>query len=327
LNNNIVIITSKDDVHTDSLIKHFQAKSSNYNIIRINTEDFALNSTVSFEGDNVSIKLHDSDKFVNSKDILSVWFRRPKPILSNHNELNVRNFITGEWNAFLRGFYFCTHDSALWVNPLPNLHRARIKLQQIQLARKLNLKVPDTVVSNNFKHIEKLFIKHDKVCVKTLNKPSFKVEEYNYLPIYTKVVTHKQFISNQESLCMSPVIFQQFIKKICDIRVIIIGDTVNAFSIFSKNRSKAEVDFRHGFKEGLSYKVIDLPREISKKLIKFVKTQGLNFSAIDLILDVNEKYWFLENNPNGQWLWLELATGYPLTEIMANFLSTGKKSI
>lgn len=317
----ILVITSKEDVHADSVIRYLQGNWANdYIVIRLNTEDFALNSKVSFDGNYVFVELEDSKKVIKSNEVCSVWFRRPKPVESTHPDPNVALFIKNEWNAFLRGLYFCTHDESIWVNPLPNLHRARIKLQQLQLARKLNLNVPETIVSNDYEKIKELFKKHKTICAKTLDKPSFKESENKYLPIYTRTISHSYLFSMKESLSLSPTIFQQFIKKVCDIRVIVIGNSITAFAIYSKPNSQATIDFRYGFTEGLRHEVIVLPKALEVKLLKFVETQGLVFSAIDMVLDEKKQFWFLENNPNGQWLWLEFETNFPLTRIMSEKL-------
>jgi len=41
---------------------------------------------------------------------------------------------------------------------------------------------------------------------------------------------------------------------------------------------------------------------------------------MDFIVTPNNEYVFLENNPFGQYLWLEIETGIPLTEEMTNLL-------
>lgn len=41
---------------------------------------------------------------------------------------------------------------------------------------------------------------------------------------------------------------------------------------------------------------------------------------MDFIVTPEGEYYFLENNPFGQYLWLEIETGIPLTETMCNLL-------
>jgi hypothetical protein len=46
----------------------------------------------------------------------------------------------------------------------------------------------------------------------------------------------------------------------------------------------------------------------------------LEFGAIDLVLDKKGEIWFLENNANGQWAFVEEATGQPIGKAMADLL-------
>mgnify|MGYP000623536185 CR=1 FL=1 len=49
-------------------------------------------------------------------------------------------------------------------------------------------------------------------------------------------------------------------------------------------------------------------------------TLGLEFGALDFVVDGDGNYLFLEVNPNGQWLWLEDFLGFPISERIAEWL-------
>ena len=48
---------------------------------------------------------------------------------------------------------------------------------------------------------------------------------------------------------------------------------------------------------------------------------GLAYGAYDLIVDRTGELVFLEVNPGGQWLWLEEATGVPISRAVATLLA------
>ena len=50
---------------------------------------------------------------------------------------------------------------------------------------------------------------------------------------------------------------------------------------------------------------------------------GLRYGAIDLILTPDDRFVFLEINPNGQYLWIELATDLPISAAIADHLLEG----
>lgn len=48
---------------------------------------------------------------------------------------------------------------------------------------------------------------------------------------------------------------------------------------------------------------------------------NLNFGCFDFIKAKSGCYYFLECNPNGQWLWLEIDLGIPISKSISDFLS------
>ncbi len=52
----------------------------------------------------------------------------------------------------------------------------------------------------------------------------------------------------------------------------------------------------------------------------YLRRAGLRFGAFDLAEDAEGQLWFLECNPNGQWGWIESATGLPITDAIVSEL-------
>jgi glutathione synthase/RimK-type ligase-like ATP-grasp enzyme len=305
LRNKSLVITSKDDAHADYVITKANDLGVGDQIVRLNTEDFNNNCLLSFKDGNFSISIKDSARSLSSAEIMSVWFRRPKDIVAQHPDPDASQYMKIQATAFLRGLYFCCHNSALWINPLPALHRARIKLQQIQQAINLGFDVPHTIVSNSPQELIDFFDRHEVVCTKSLDEPNFLSDGAIY-PIFTRVIDSKEDLTdNVDSLRLCPILLQEYIEKTSDIRVIVLGDKVFAVEIFSQDHELAIHDFRGVAPKFLKHKVHNLPCELKIKIQNFVKQQGLYYSALDFVLSKNKKYYFLENNPNGQWLWLE----------------------
>lgn len=55
--------------------------------------------------------------------------------------------------------------------------------------------------------------------------------------------------------------------------------------------------------------------------IDLVNELGLAFGAIDLIKSKSGDYVFLENNPNGQWVWIENQTGQSISDAVIEILA------
>jgi len=102
--------------------------------------------------------------------------------------------------------------------------------------------------------------------------------------------------------------------------VTVFGDTVLAMAIASQESELSRHDFRGIAPDRLRHERHDIPVLLERQIQQFMQEQGLRFAAFDFALSLAGEYYFLENNPNGQWLWLELLTGVPYTDAMINLL-------
>lgn len=48
---------------------------------------------------------------------------------------------------------------------------------------------------------------------------------------------------------------------------------------------------------------------------------GLAYSSMDLVRGLDGHLYFLETNPAGQWSFIEILTGYPITERIVDLLT------
>ena len=55
---------------------------------------------------------------------------------------------------------------------------------------------------------------------------------------------------------------------------------------------------------GISYEEINLPADVKLSYKTMMKYFNLNFCTSDYIISKDGKFYFLENNPNGQWAWI-----------------------
>ena len=62
---------------------------------------------------------------------------------------------------------------------------------------------------------------------------------------------------------------------------------------------------RSNTKSAIPYRAVSLPPLVTERILAFVRSYGLNFSAIDLIVTPDDRYVFVENNPNGQFIFIE----------------------
>lgn len=323
----LIVTNTLDDGHADALISRALERGFT-NFIRLNTDSFLSNANVHFDGTNIVIRFKDSKFELSSKDITSVWFRRPVDLHPPVEVLDkdAKDFCQKQGTAFLRGFYFSIHDDCRWVNPLPSLHQARHKISQLCLARKIGFKIPATIVSNEPENILSFSKQYRHVCVKSLDAPNFRNGGKLHAWL-TRPVTFKEIKDNYEEITLCPVFFQELLSKKSDIRVTVIGEKIFSVEIDSQTQERSRNDFRGLSPENLKHSVHQLPEDIQKKIISFMRNQGLVFSAFDFVRTLDDRYVFIENNPNGQWLWLEYLTGLALRDEMIDYLNNTHQKI
>jgi len=93
-----------------------------------------------------------------------------------------------------------------------------------------------------------------------------------------------------------------------------------AVRIDSQNSKKTEVDWRRYDFANVSHSIERLPCEIHQRCIQLIQKLDLRYGAMDLIVSPQGEWVFLENNCNGQWLWLEKLTGLKISNAIASQL-------
>ncbi|AFM03652.1 RimK-like protein [Bernardetia litoralis DSM 6794] len=318
----ILVITNKDDPHVDGLINLANEQGLGQLIIRLNTEDFFKNCSIEYDTNfGFKLELLDSQKTLYSSEIKTVWYRRPRRVeLDTVTNKDIRDFIFEQINPLLTGLYLFCEQSATFMSPIFESKKSSYKVSQLSLAKKMGFCIPHSIITNKYQTVLDFFDKYEKISTKSIDTPNFFYEGITY-PMYNRVIKNRdELIKNKNSIELCPTYFQEYIDKQYDIRVIVIGKNVYAFSIDSQSNDFSKEDFRGTAADLMEHKYIELPKELNQLIIKYTTEQKLNFSALDFVLSKNETYYFLENNPNGQWMWLEYATNYPLTQKMLDYL-------
>jgi glutathione synthase/RimK-type ligase-like ATP-grasp enzyme len=321
----LLIVTNKADPHADEVIRSLAARGSILPL-RLNTDDFLDNVHYTFgwdrTGDPTSSVLHVLDSGIRVDQVKVGWWRKPgslqaSPDLSDPEAVRV---VVEEGNALLR-----TIDAPFpdlnWVNPPDAIYSSGRKLHQISTARDLGLSIPETLVTND----ETAAIDFIRYCQRCIAKPlaaaAFFHEEKSW-GMFTSKITVEDIYQLRGSIKYSPVMIQREIEKYRELRITIIGKTVFSCEIETKDTPFEHVrtDWRTIEPEKLPHKMVSIPESLSLSLQSMLKHYGLNYGAFDIIQEPDGEYYFLELNPNGQYLWIELITGAPLTAAMVDLI-------
>jgi glutathione synthase/RimK-type ligase-like ATP-grasp enzyme len=183
----------------------------------------------------------------------------------------------------------------------------------------VGLQIPETVITNDAS-VALNFISAGPTIAKTLYSAVLEGDEgaKSERVIFTNRISNRSF--PLAAIEAAPVIFQREIPKALDIRVTVVGERVFAAGIASQVREETSVDWRRGSHPDLPHAIHNLPSKIAERCVAIVRSLGLRFAAIDLVLDPHGAYWFLEANPNGQWAWIENRTGLQIASAIVDEL-------
>lgn len=118
------------------------------------------------------------------------------------------------------------------------------------------------------------------------------------LALYTSPVTADE-ITGQ--VAHTTHLFQQRIPKRFEVRLTMVDDQLFGVRIDS-HTAAARHDWRADH-DNITWTAIDVPAAVAAAVHRLMTSYGLVFGALDFIVDPDDRWWFLEINPNGQWAW------------------------
>lgn len=266
--------------------------------------------------------------WLDSERTGSVWYRRPRdPEPSAQVQASDRTFVAGEWSRGMRnlqalGERFCDQ---LWVNSPTAAIRAEHKLVQLDAARNCGLRFPPTLISHDPDQIRRFAAKHGRLVYKSFATHSWKSMAKDRTSSVYATVLEPGMLDDEASLELCPGIFQPYVDKVCDLRIVVIGDRFFTIRI-GAGGGGAFVDWRaHQFGSDLKAEPFDLPASYQDRLRVLMRELGLVFGCIDVVLDRDNEPHFLEVNQAGQFLFVEeMVPSQPLLRAMCALLAQGR---
>jgi len=102
--------------------------------------------------------------------------------------------------------------------------------------------------------------------------------------------------------------------------------TVVDGSMFAALIESPHLDWRRDM-NACRYQVLETPLEVAGPVRRLMALLRLRCAGLDFAVDEAGRWWFLEINPNGQWLWLEHATGLPIAAAVATALRLTRQMV
>lgn len=279
--------------------------------VRMNGEDFTY--------------LKNRKYLPNDDEVNLIWYRRKLSSLPVKYELKredselkskLRKFFLDEFNT-LHSYLYHTIKSAKWINdPFTELNLN--KLHVIDKAKEFGLEVPYTEVVSQKSEIFKIMNFYPDLIVKPLSECIFLYDDQDIYKMLTKSITEKKL--KQIPDVFYPSLIQERIEKIFEIRTFYFYGKCYSMAIFSQENKATVEDFRnYDFDKPnrtVPYKLPDLIEERICKLMGFFK---FNTGSIDLLVTVDQRFIFLEINPEGQFGMVSVPCNYHLEKKIVEF--------
>jgi glutathione synthase/RimK-type ligase-like ATP-grasp enzyme len=262
---------------------------------------------------------------VQGSKITAVWDRRPETPsdLPVHSSLEIDKHNLKEAAGFLNFLRYYIKD-VFSIGSIVNDRIAASKMLQMKIAREVGFSTPCTCFSNRKDDIVNFASGFESVVLKSIENDSVWNENdgLEYVFYAKKVKSSDILYVPDEAFSQTVSFVQNYIEKNFELRITVVGNKIFASKINSQDLDvdQGKIDWRQGYEHGLKFEQFTLPEIISEKCVNYLKRMGLNFGCFDFIVNPDNEYIFLECNPNGQWLWIELETGMKISQAIAEEL-------
>jgi len=306
------------DLATDAVVRALRDMGTS--VVRVNTEDLPFWGVIDYsigvtKPTSIFSGIADTDNWFGA-----VWYRRLRvPAMPAEMDAGIYDFCLRENRSALIGGLighetrWMSHPGAIW--------KAEFKPYQLQVASQIGLDIPKTLISNRPESIRDFYQRYGPIIAKPVRSGHLVKNGVECAVFTTKL--EADVMNDLSGATLSPTIYQEFLPKVYDIRVTIVGRRIFAVSIDSQSDPSATIDWRKTENPSLPHFPIELPEPLQRSLLELMSRLSLSYGAIDLVLTPDGRYVFLEINPNGQWLWMDEMLSLGISHSIAGWLSEG----
>jgi ATP-GRASP peptide maturase of grasp-with-spasm system len=307
----ILIISIYNDYSTTTVIEWLNFFNKKW--IRINEDDkinldFMANDVI-FNVNNTSFNLSEIKSCRYRRGFLN-FTNNPEDLISSFS-----NFVTKEFNHVEKYIYHKLKSNKT-INDFGNSTINKLIVSDI--ARNLKLKTPKDYLVNSKIILESIILQNQEQFI-TKSISGYPSHKFNNFTLYN--FTQKVNLQELNTSKFSLSLVQNYIEKQFELRIFYLHRIFYSMAIFSQTNPKTIVDFRNYDKDLPNRTVpFKLPKKIEIKLEKLMNNLKLNCGSIDMIVDKEDEYYFLEVNPIGQFGMVSNPCNYNLNKVIAEYL-------
>ncbi len=297
----ILILTSESgDLSHLEIVNWLEYYKANYLVV---TGESIIRGAVDFTYSSLEGIIYKGKPL--RKQVSAVYYRRwvfPSEFNLCQDKILNHSLVSNLFNEAIeiRNLLFYELKDAKWY-PSPQVASVN-KLQILDMARTVGLRVPATIVTNKKEDLLEFYSKcNEEVVTKAIGNYSVIVtsDQMLYNPIYTRKLNIND-LPKIPDLFVS-TLFQECIDKSFELRIFIFEEHFYTTALMSQQHERTKIDSRitQNFK-GSKLVPYDLPDDIKVKLNSLFNLVGLNIGSVDMIVSAQGEFYFLEVNPVGQ---------------------------
>ena len=302
----ILIISYLDNEHVRRVVDHL---SLPHEVVDVGwfPSTLRISAAAGRETDALWLTLPDGRRLAMD-EVGAVWHRRLRGFSLDDalTDPTARTFAWSECHESLPGFWDAS--DCFWMNRPEADERALKKVWQHRLARRIGLRIPETLVTSDPEDARGFVAAHQATGV--IRKAFRNIVE---APRHTHVLVPED-LDLLDSVRFAPVIFQEFIPVAADLRVTVIDGEI--FATEFRTPPEYANDYRPAVGKA-EVRAHDLPHAVADRLLAMMGQMGLVFGAADFRLTPEGEYVFFEINPAGEYLFCSDRTGQPIPQAIA----------
>jgi len=327
MNKRVLIVTNSGDLHADRIASLLAAKGAPP--LRINLDafprDYQLCQLIEDGQRTNRLRLLPEGPWIDLDDIGAVWMRKSAEFayLSADLAPQERAYAKLETDQALFSVLY-TLDCYWMSHPLA-LRGALWKGEQLERARQMGFRVPASIVTNSPDEVRRFRERiGGPVIFKAMSTPTLAADDVEagqrIAGALSTTLVDDAMLDDLDAVRELSCHFQEYIPKRHELRVTVVGRRAFAARIHSQDDPRTAVDSRD-MSAPIRYEACTLAPELEGRCVEFVRSYGLEYGAIDLIVTSDEEIVFLENNPAGQFLYVqELVPELRILEALADTL-------
>jgi glutathione synthase/RimK-type ligase-like ATP-grasp enzyme len=329
----ILIVTNSADLHADLVAEKLVSRAQRP--FRIDLDAFPRDYMLDIEfsrGEWVGRLIHlPSNDAAAIGDIGAVWLRKPAPFRFASDDLSPQERAYAEMETEHVLFSVLYSLRCYWMSHPLSIRGALWKGEQLQRATSMGFRVPRSLISNQPASVRrfKADVAADMI-FKAMSSASLGADVVPQSQRVTAGLRTTRITDEDDGMLDAvrelPSLFQEYVPKQYELRVTVIGAETFAARIYSQDDERTATDYRDMSAE-IRYRAELLPSMFARRCVEFVHSYELTFGALDFIVTPAGEYVFLENNPVGQFLFVEqLVPELKMLDAVADRLIEGAHS-